>query len=706
MYKRYGTLFSAGLAAVALGLGFWGYALAGSDYAAGAAWHPANPFTWLESLRCLIASAGLVRFASLFQPVRDPWQLVVAQFAVPGVALAWVVQLLRESGGNRTRTGMLQHRSGHAVICGLGDAGMHVVRNLRNVKESVVAIDLSADSPNAATCEKYGVSVLKGDGKNQQVLVAAGMRNASAAVITTGSDSENLEIALQIKAMREGQSSLLASNIRVLAEMRDGWMQKRLIAGEKSSFSSPGVDLGFFSPYTNAARMLMGRLRIPPSPEFEALTFVVAGFGAYGREVAMHLIRCSPVALGRTLKLLIFDQNADEARKRFELAEPAAAAMASIEFVNASLAPGSPDWKRVVEEKLAGAGLLLGAVLALGDDNTCLYAALEMRSLLDRIGGYQVPVYVRLERYRQLGELVLGTENLAGFHDRLQIFGTLDETLSAEVLLGSKLDTFARALHEDYRRQLQGRNEPQRDVAWDVLPEHLKMPARWRADHLPLLMELAGLHLVRDVRSPAGLPPGQAEIELLAQLEHRRYAIERRLIQDAQAESRAASVEAWDQLSEGQHNLNRQEAARLPQVVAGLGIEVLPVRTIRLYGERVRAAAEELQPILAAPQFVHCNLIVDLDDSEAVRFSTLALDLPSLSVWLFSRATPLELLERNMQIEVGPRNTLIRRASGWASRERITLQTASDAAIDGIRSEETGAVPRRMGSQIGPHGAK
>lgn len=699
MFKRYGTLICSGLAVVALGLGFWGYALAGSDYAAGAGQHPANPFTWLEGLRCLIASLGLVRFANLFQPLRDPWQLVLAQFAAPGAALAWVVQLAGGAGGNRTRTGTLQHRSGHAVVCGLGDVGMHVVRNLRDAKESVVAIELSVDSPNAETCEKCGASVLNGDAKNQQVLAAAGMRNASAAVVATGSDSENLEIALQIKAMREGQSQLLTPSIRVLAEMREGWMQKRLMAGEKSSLSSSGVEIGFFNPQSNAARMLISRLRIPPSPEFEAVTFVLAGFGGYGREVAMHLLRCSPAPLGRRLQLLVLDRNADEARKQFELAEPAAAAMASIEFVGASLTPDSPDWKRVVEEKLAGAGRLLGVALALGhDDDTCLYAAMEMRSLLDRNRNYQVPVYVRLERYRQLGELVTGTENLAGFRDRLQIFGTLDETLSAEVLLGSKLDGLARALHEGYGRQSRGRRDGQRDVAWDALPEPLKMANRWRADSTPLLMELAGLHLAREVRSPAGLPPGQAEIDLLAQLEHRRQQIERRLSQHVEGADRGAKLESWSELSEGQQNANRQDATRLPQIMAGVGIEVLPVRTIRLYGDRLVAAAEELQPILAAPQFLHCNLIVDLDDSDAVRFSSLALDLPSVTVWAFSRATPLELLERNMEIAAGPRNTLIQRAAGWAPRERVTLQTASEAAMDVMRSEEGSALPGTIGA--------
>ena len=93
-------------AILAVGLGFWGYAKVGSGYFPG---DPNNTFlfgfgrahslytdnrTWLEAVRCLIASIGLIRVDDLFQPGRDPWQLVIAQILVPGVALVSVVQLI------------------------------------------------------------------------------------------------------------------------------------------------------------------------------------------------------------------------------------------------------------------------------------------------------------------------------------------------------------------------------------------------------------------------------------------------------------------------------------------------------------------------------------------------------------------------------------------------------------------------------------
>jgi hypothetical protein len=81
---------------LAIMLGFWGYARAGSDFdqyrgfvtAPQYAQFKSDPL--LESLRCLFSAIGLIRLDDVFQPGRAPWQLLVAQFAVPGFALVGV----------------------------------------------------------------------------------------------------------------------------------------------------------------------------------------------------------------------------------------------------------------------------------------------------------------------------------------------------------------------------------------------------------------------------------------------------------------------------------------------------------------------------------------------------------------------------------------------------------------------------------------
>ena len=178
MGKRFERVILVAFAILAVGLGFWGYARAGSGYMAGHAWNPAVPFTFLEAIRCLISSMGLLRLYDLFQPVQDPWQLVVAQVLVPGIALVSAAQLFLTGVRKNLRTAMARRKTNHTVVCGIGDVGMQIVQNLRAAHHRVVAVDLLGDSPNAATCENSGVPVLQGDAKNPQVLLAAGIRRA------------------------------------------------------------------------------------------------------------------------------------------------------------------------------------------------------------------------------------------------------------------------------------------------------------------------------------------------------------------------------------------------------------------------------------------------------------------------------------------------------------------------------------------------
>jgi hypothetical protein len=280
-----------------------------------------------------------------------------------------------------------------------------------------------------------------------------------------------------------------------------------------------------------------------------------------------------------------------------------------------------------------------------------------------------------------LGELVRSTESLANIQARLQVFGTLEETLNPEVLFGSTLDRFAQALHEDYRRRSQEQINPLANVPWHALPELMKLSNRWRADHTPLLLELAGLQPAK-MGSPAAMqakgktPPktapapalGSEEIERLAELEHRRYIIERRLALEYNPH-----IPSWNELSESEKQQNREEIARLPEILAGVGTELHPVRALRLYGRHLRAASEELTALQANPEPVHVCLIVDLDEPGAVSAAAGALDLPAMSLWLFSREEPREFLGRRSRAEESERAVLKLRANGWAQRKNVVL---------------------------------
>jgi hypothetical protein len=187
-----------------------------------------------------------------------------------------------------------------------------------------------------------------------------------------------------------------------------------------------------------------------------------------------------------------------------------------------------------------------------------------------------------------------------------------------------------------------------------------------------MLLELAGLHLEPDVVSPPVLKLSPEQIELLARLERRRYAIERSLIERRFGSAQGQSMPDWDGLTEDQKESERKEAARLPEIMAKLGIRFHPVRPIRFYGQHLANATAELDQALASRTSSHCNLIVDLDNAGAVETAMRGLSLPSFSLWLFSKDEPPEFWLRKPQGQPPARARLIQRANGWSLLSRIT----------------------------------
>jgi hypothetical protein len=69
-----------------------------------------------------------------------------------------------------------------------------------------------------------------------------------------------------------------------------------------------------------------------------------------------------------------------------------------------------------------------------------------------------------------------------------------------------------------------GAGSPVALAAWDGLPENLRDANRAAAEHAPILFAAAGLRL-----AASGMPAvlGEAEVEMLARVEHRRWMADR-----------------------------------------------------------------------------------------------------------------------------------------------------------------------------------
>ena len=158
------------------------------------------------------------------------------------------------------------------------------------------------------------------------------------------------------------------------------------------------------------------------------------------------------------------------------------------------------------------------------------------------------------------------------------LFDVMRETCTVENVMREGLDDVARAIHDDYvaRQTALGHSaETNHSLApWRALPEVLRDANRHQADYLAVKLRLLGY-------DPPSNPPPEAlhlsaeQLELVAELEHRRWLAEKQLAgwrytsgpKDA-TKRLAPTIVEWGALTEDEKEKDRDTAQQLPRLVA------------------------------------------------------------------------------------------------------------------------------------------
>ena len=81
------------------------------------------------------------------------------------------------------------------IVCGYGTIGRSAVRELREMGAAFTVVDIGQQIPREQEC------FIRGDAGREDVLVAAGVADAEAIIVSTGSDATNALIVLMAKTI-------------------------------------------------------------------------------------------------------------------------------------------------------------------------------------------------------------------------------------------------------------------------------------------------------------------------------------------------------------------------------------------------------------------------------------------------------------------------------------------------------------------------
>lgn len=604
LFRLRDWIYLGPLAVLGVALGVWGF----TDCA------DCNTQDFIQRV---IKSIGLLRPNAAYT---HPWQLVIAQVWMPALFLVGGAKLVLANLRRDLRVALARRQSSHTIVCGLGDTGRQIVENLLAEREPVVAVTLDDTDPNAVACERLGVAVLKGDATQIGMLRLAGLLRADTVVITCGSDTTNIEIALRIKAaldvaephhaafnflpkswrirflewLRAAPLESLSTDatgrsrpLRILPEVRSAWLLDLVRTHPTANLSSKAVETRPFDLAANAARVLLER------PEFGRIWrmcadgaapalqphLVIAGLGELGMQIIARAVQTTFALPGCRLAVTILDQQGEASAAELDARYPGMRKLIDWQFIQTVFAAESPaTWPQVwtaVEQTLhkQRANLTtVAAIVALKEDKDSLHTALQMRERLDKLGRAGTPIFVRLRQRHELGQFAAGLDGVESILDRLTPFGDLGELTSTDVLIDADQDTLAHAVHDTYRA---GKPRAEANRPWNELAERFKQSNRASADHIPVKLATAGMRLTDRPARAAELT--EAEIEVMSTVEHYRWMMERQAMgwtkgakgsQPDAVARRHPDLIPWEELTEDAREKDRDVVRTIPVSIA------------------------------------------------------------------------------------------------------------------------------------------
>ncbi len=187
-----------------------------------------DQLTYVRSLYityCLVFMEHLI-------PFPDHWVLQLFYFVLPPLGLVVILDglmrfgyrvLRRHEGDPEWVRAMAKTYSNHVILCGLGRVGSRILDQLLQLEEDVLVLESSADSPHVATARRKHVTVMIGNGREDQTLIDLNVETAKSIILATNDDLANLEMALD--------SRRLNPNIQVVMRMFDQEMASKIKAG-------------------------------------------------------------------------------------------------------------------------------------------------------------------------------------------------------------------------------------------------------------------------------------------------------------------------------------------------------------------------------------------------------------------------------------------------------------------------------------------
>lgn len=188
-------------------------------------------YSVLDAVYMTIITVTTVGFGEVHQLDASGKLFTIFLLLISIVAYGYLVTVVSEFFSNnmlmqayRTKKKIkkVSRMEGHTIICGFGRNGKQAYAKLKKFKKSCVIIE--KDESRLEEVEDVNITLIKGDATKDDVLISAGIENASSLIAASSSDANNVYIVLS--------SRQLNPNLNIVSRASsDQSVEKMKIAG-------------------------------------------------------------------------------------------------------------------------------------------------------------------------------------------------------------------------------------------------------------------------------------------------------------------------------------------------------------------------------------------------------------------------------------------------------------------------------------------
>ena len=503
------------------------------------------------------------------------------------------------------------------LVCGIGEVGYRVARDYcLNTDKTVVIIDREAGNPLVADLSRLGAIAVTGNALDPMILLKSRAMYAKDVFLCTDDDQTNISCAKIIERLCRRIDDAELQNLSHIASAHEVE-----IGGEPAStglraficvdapdlyevfsnhpffnLNSERFSARLFNRSETIARKVFSLCApdmyyLPRDPAQQPMSVLFVGFSAIIRELILQTALTAHYPDYRLARVTVLcNEERRDLVRRFFHRYPHLDQALELEFVyDDAMTLTRKRWK-----ELQKGGKFAVAYVAVNDDVEGILTARRLVRLNRLADRPPLNFVVCLNQQTFLSDIIdddflpiEADKSKVPEHAPIEYLETLDETISIDVIVNEILDSMARSTHNDYVATLQSLGESRETnasiIPWSQLPAHKKKANQHAAAHMPVKLrcsECRSVPLDEPVDAQP-FPPDDENLEILAQLEHRRWLADKYLAGYSYGKVRDEDhmlhpdLIPWEELSETDKDKDRSNIRQIPELMAMQGLKIV-----------------------------------------------------------------------------------------------------------------------------------